>query len=405
MLTQCVIEKENIEEVARVVDQDAVVANEDTVDSAYHILKPNEADDMGLNNGITQDLTLSHTSEKGGKENEQSTEVFTEVATNLDTYLSDDRIGSKDNFPEHENIQHCNIEAQVLPPEEKGDDHGNSSNVESDSHIVDINKKAVTHDQHDFNQKLQIPYGVKTFLHADTPKLVIQLERVDDNSSKKVNTKSSAVDEMCFSNRKFTPKTRGHKMEKDTTPQKKETVSLIVTSIRKLNVLGEPNEMKDRPKDEKNRIKGHTGELICHICRKSFTCASKLQEHILMHTGEKHCLCCKCGKRFKNRSGNTIHRMRCGGKVVYNAWFKRLIKGNQCQVCNRQFKFLSQLLVHYGVHNSEGYMKFKPQVKKQNVDARQTKGSMAIVNKRLSNSKGKNPVSIPKEGKKREFRK
>ena len=47
MLTQCVIEKENIEEVARAVDQDAVVANEDSVDSAYHIQTPNEADNMG----------------------------------------------------------------------------------------------------------------------------------------------------------------------------------------------------------------------------------------------------------------------------------------------------------------------------------------------------------------------
>ena len=119
-----------------------------------------------------------------------------------------------------------------------------------------------------------------------------------------------------------------------------------------------------------------------------------------MHTGEKHCLCCKCGKRFKNRSGNTFHKMRCGGKVIYNAWFKGLIKGNQCQVCNRQFKLLSQLLVHYGVHNSEDCMKFKPQDKKQNVDARRPKGSMVVKNKRLSNSKGKNPVSIPKEGKK-----
>ena len=214
-----------------------------------------------------------------------------------------------------------------------------------------------------------------------------------------MNTKSRAVDGMYFSNRKFTPKTRGHKTEKDTTPQKKETVSVIPTSIRKLVVLGEPNEMKDRPKDEKNQIKGHTGELICHICRKSFICASKLQEHILMHTGEMHCSCCKCGKRFKNRSGNTIHKMRCGEKVVYNAWFKLLIKGNQCQVCNSQFKFLSQLLVHYGVHNSEDYMKFEPQDKKQKVDARRPKGSRVVVSKRLSNSKGKNPVSIPKEGK------
>ena len=248
MLTQCVIEKENTEEVARAVDQDAVVTKEDSVDSAYHIQTPNETDDMGLNKGFTQDLTLSHAFDKGGKENEQSTEVFMEVATNLDTNLSDDRMGSKDNLLEHENIQNCDKEAHVLPSKEKGDDHGNSSNVETDSHIVDVNKKAVTHDQHDFNQELQVPFGVKTFLHADTPKLVIQLERVDDNSSKKVNTKSSAVDGMCFSNRKFTPKTRGHKTEKDTTPQKKETVSLITTSIRKLDVLGEPNEMKDRPK-------------------------------------------------------------------------------------------------------------------------------------------------------------
>ena len=344
-------------------------------------------------------MTLSHTFDKGGKENEQSTEVFMEFETDLDTNmvkfnLSDDRIGSEDNLLEHENIQHCDKEAQVLPSKEKGAYHGNSSNVESDSHTVDIVKKAVTHDQHDFNQELLVPSRVKTFLHADTPKLVIQLERVDDNSSKKVNTKSSAVDGMCFSNRKFTPKTSSHRTENDTTPQKNETVSVIPTSIRKLDVFGEPNEMKDRPKDEKNQIKGHTGELICHICRKSFSCASRLQEHILMHTGEKHCSFCKCRKRFKNRSGNTIHKMRCGGKVVYNAWFKGLIKGNQCQVCNRQFKFLSQLLVHYGVHNSEDYMKFKPQDKKQNVDARRPKGSMVVENKRLSNSKGKNPPTV-----------
>ena len=137
MLTQCVTEKENIEEVhvAKAMDQDAVVAKEGSVDSAYHIQTPNEADDIGLNDDITQDLTLSHTFDKGGKENEQSTEVFMEVATNLDTNLSDDRIGSKDNLLEHDNIQNCDKEAQVLPSKENGDDHGNSSNVESDSHI------------------------------------------------------------------------------------------------------------------------------------------------------------------------------------------------------------------------------------------------------------------------------
>ena len=85
-------------------------------------------------------------------------------------------------------------------------------------------------------------------------------------------------------------------------------------------------------------------KLKCEICGKTFSNASHLKRHQVLHSGVKNYECNTCGKLFSLAGNLKTHQLTHSE-----------VKNHQCQVCGKSFKrkgdFKRHLLIHSGEKN------------------------------------------------------
>ncbi|KAM4740720.1 uncharacterized protein FYW61_002402 [Anableps anableps] len=89
-------------------------------------------------------------------------------------------------------------------------------------------------------------------------------------------------------------------------------------------------------------LHAHRVDNLCHVCGKTFTTATHLKRHMLIHTGQRPHCCKECGKTFARGECLRIH-MR----------IHTVERPYACGVCPKSFRQRSNLVTHMRMHTGE----------------------------------------------------
>ncbi|XP_075047931.1 zinc finger protein 770 [Mixophyes fleayi] len=81
--------------------------------------------------------------------------------------------------------------------------------------------------------------------------------------------------------------------------------------------------------------------LLCEFCDKVFPSRSKLERHLMIHTGQKPFTCALCGKSFRQKTHLKIHQLTHTQEKPF-----------QCNQCLKSFKTPGKLLKHEELHKN-----------------------------------------------------
>lgn len=145
------------------------------------------------------------------------------------------------------------------------------------------------------------------------------------------------------------------------------TVDIFVEPLKVAAIINTTNDSLDETKSH------HLNE--CSVCRKSFTTAYNLTNHLRCHTGERPYPCSKCGKHFKSSSNLNQHLRQVHGKEKLNnddeicginteripeskiAAESSTLNPEEfqyaCQDCGRRFRLKCTLTAHKTIHSNE----------------------------------------------------
>ncbi|XP_075699653.1 zinc finger protein 770 [Rhinoderma darwinii] len=86
----------------------------------------------------------------------------------------------------------------------------------------------------------------------------------------------------------------------------------------------------------------------CEFCEKVFPSRSKLERHLMIHTGQKPFTCALCGKAFRQKTHLKIHLLTHSQEKPF-----------ECSQCAKSFKIPEKLLKHQEMHTSVSNVRSK----------------------------------------------
>ncbi|TRY99403.1 hypothetical protein DNTS_002015 [Danionella cerebrum] len=106
----------------------------------------------------------------------------------------------------------------------------------------------------------------------------------------------------------------------------------------------------DYMKRHKRLIHAGRRDCVCSICNKAFLFPCSLNQHMLVHTGERHLgspllkkfSCDLCQKKFYSQAALTVHQRVHTKEKPYS-----------CEVCGKRFGYSSSIQMHMRLHTGE----------------------------------------------------